>query len=189
MRLAFLGAETSYYYRDLLRAAGRHEIVIAVGTGIAVRPPRGSVRAGLPHTALTLDVDLQTARWDTGAGFSASAASVCSAWKTWPRLSNDRVGCVVAARGATVSGSRHGIVAGVESCLAPHSIGTSRVARLATRRRPLPGRRDVSMTTSLSSRQVWLPSADSAGSGTRRCSPVSLVLWNGLTPRRRACRT
>ncbi len=41
------------------------ETVIAVGTVIADRPPHRSVRAALPHTALTLDADMQTARWDT----------------------------------------------------------------------------------------------------------------------------
>src|SRR5713226_5972507 len=35
--------------------------LIAVGTVIADRPPHRSVRAELPHTVLTLDVDVQTA--------------------------------------------------------------------------------------------------------------------------------
>ena len=37
---------------------------IAVGTAITDRPPHRSVRAELPHTALTLDGDEQTALWD-----------------------------------------------------------------------------------------------------------------------------
>ena len=41
--------------------------VIAVGTVIADRPPHRSVRAELPHTVLTLDVDLQTARCSAAA--------------------------------------------------------------------------------------------------------------------------
>src|SRR5437870_11585764 len=35
---------------------------IAVGTVIADRPPHRSVRAELPHTVLTVDVDVQTSR-------------------------------------------------------------------------------------------------------------------------------
>ena len=50
------------------------EKTIAVGTVIADRPPRRSVRAELPHTALTSNVDLQTARPDKNAESSASAA-------------------------------------------------------------------------------------------------------------------
>ena len=42
------------------------KMTIAVGTVIADRPPHRSVRAALPHTALTLDGDLLTARWDKG---------------------------------------------------------------------------------------------------------------------------
>ena len=45
---------------------GRHRsavpTVIAVGTVLADRPPHRSVRAGLPHTALTLSFDAQTTR-------------------------------------------------------------------------------------------------------------------------------
>ena len=52
-------------------------MTIAVGTAIAGRPPHRSVRAELPHTALTLDVDVsRTAHWDKGVGFSVSVASV-----------------------------------------------------------------------------------------------------------------
>ena len=52
-------------------------MTIAVGTAIAGRPPHRSVRAELPHTALTLDVDAKrTARWDKDEGFSVSVASV-----------------------------------------------------------------------------------------------------------------
>jgi hypothetical protein len=36
--------------------------LIAVGTVIADRPPHGPVRAELPHTVLTADVDMQTSR-------------------------------------------------------------------------------------------------------------------------------
>ena len=38
-----------------------HE-AIAVGTVIADRPPHRPVRAALPHTVLTADVDMQTSR-------------------------------------------------------------------------------------------------------------------------------
>ena len=56
-------------------APNRAELIaIAVGTVIADRPPHRSVRAELPHTALTLDVDLQTARSDKDAESSASVA-------------------------------------------------------------------------------------------------------------------
>src|SRR3990172_5647826 len=113
-------------------------ITIAVGTVIADRPPHRSVRAELPHTALTLDVDLQTARWDKGGESSASVANVCSAWRTFSRSGGVRVGCVVAACGATGSGSPRGIVADVGSCLAPHNTGTSHAAHSATMRRPFP---------------------------------------------------
>ena len=51
-------------------------MVIAVGTAIADRPPHRSVRAELPHTALTLDKDEQIVRWDRDAGFSAWEAIV-----------------------------------------------------------------------------------------------------------------
>ena len=61
-------------------------MTIAVGTAIAGRPPHRSVRAGLLHTALTVDDDvLKTARWDKGAGFSGSVANVCLAVRTCPK--------------------------------------------------------------------------------------------------------
>jgi hypothetical protein len=64
---------------------------IAVGTAIAGRPPYRSARAELPHTALTLDVDVsRTARWDKDEGLSASVASVHLASRTSPKL-----GCVL----------------------------------------------------------------------------------------------
>src|SRR5690606_29627408 len=93
----------------------------------------GSVRAELPHTALTLDVDLQTARSDRGAGSSASEASVCKVGRTWSTLSGVRVGCVVAACEATGAVARRGIVAGVRSCRGQHNTGTNRVVRFAAR--------------------------------------------------------
>ena len=49
---------------------------IAVGTALAGVPSHRSVRAELPHTALTLDEDDQTALRDTDAGFSVWEASV-----------------------------------------------------------------------------------------------------------------
>ena len=50
---------------------------IAVGTALTGGPPHRSVRAELPHTAPTWDVDVQSVHWDRDAGFSASATSVC----------------------------------------------------------------------------------------------------------------
>ena len=41
-------------------------IAVAVGTGIAPRPPHGSVQAELPHTALTSDTWRESAQ--TGKG-------------------------------------------------------------------------------------------------------------------------
>jgi hypothetical protein len=40
----------------------RLHMSIVVGTVIADRPPHGPVRAELPHTVLTADVDAQTSR-------------------------------------------------------------------------------------------------------------------------------
>src|SRR5438132_8024924 len=42
-------------------------LAVAVGTTIADRPPLRSVRAALPHTALTLDAWRRSARWGTDA--------------------------------------------------------------------------------------------------------------------------
>ena len=77
----FLYSCNSYYYPsislsfakipDLLHLAPRYcewvkwrrrlrEGLVAVGTGLAARPPLRSVRAALPHTALALDVDAQS---------------------------------------------------------------------------------------------------------------------------------
>src|SRR5687767_489353 len=75
--------------------------LIAVGTVIADRPPHRSVRAELPHTVLTVDVDMQTSRGDRGGGSSVSVASVWRAWRTFPKSAAVRVGCVVAGCGAT----------------------------------------------------------------------------------------
>ena len=50
---------------------------IAVVTAIAGRPPHRSVRAELPHTAPTLDVDLQTVHWDRDAESSESVTIAC----------------------------------------------------------------------------------------------------------------
>ena len=74
---------------------------IAVGTVIADRPPHRPVRAELPHTVLTLDVDMQTSRWDTGEGSSVSVASVCRAWRTLPKSGGGLVGCVAGGCVAT----------------------------------------------------------------------------------------
>jgi hypothetical protein len=60
-----------------------------------------SVRAGLPHTALTVDVDMQTSRWDRGGGSSESVASVCRAWRTLPKSGGGLVGCVAVGCAAT----------------------------------------------------------------------------------------
>jgi len=46
----------------------------AVGMALSGHPPHRSVRAELPHTALTLDVDLQNVHLDMGGGSSAPAA-------------------------------------------------------------------------------------------------------------------
>lgn len=43
---------------------------VAVGTTVARRPPHGTVRAVLLHTALTSDAWRQSAHWDVGAGSS-----------------------------------------------------------------------------------------------------------------------
>lgn len=59
--------------------------LIAVGTAIADRPPHGPVRAALPHTVLTADVDMQTSRWDMGGGSSMSETNVYRAWRTLPK--------------------------------------------------------------------------------------------------------
>ncbi len=75
--------------------------LIAVGTVIADRPPHRSVRAELPHTVLTVDVDMQTSRWDRGGGSSVSVASVCRAARTLPKSSGGLVGCVAVGCAAT----------------------------------------------------------------------------------------
>jgi ribosomal protein L37AE/L43A len=51
-------------YRPPLAAEGR----VAVGTALSGGPPHRSVRAALPHTALTEGVWRRSARWDKGAG-------------------------------------------------------------------------------------------------------------------------
>src|SRR5947209_13421868 len=48
---------------------------VAVGTIITDRPPHRSVRAELPHTAPTLDVLRQSARWDMDAEFGAEEST------------------------------------------------------------------------------------------------------------------
>ena len=121
---------------------------IAVGTIIADRPPHRSVRAALPHTALTLDVDMQTARWDKDEGSSVSVASVNRASRTFPRSSGVRVGCDGAACGATGPGLHHEIVASVGSCRGQHNTDTSRDTHCAATRRLAPGRRGVSVRVS-----------------------------------------
>jgi len=55
-------AESPFFHHERGKESEQKKMVIAVGTVIADRPPHRSVRAALPHTALTLDVDLQTAR-------------------------------------------------------------------------------------------------------------------------------
>jgi len=74
---------------------------IAVGTVIADRPPHRPVRAELPHTVLTADVDTQTSRWDRGGGSSESVASVCRAWRTLPKSGGGLVDCVAGGYAAT----------------------------------------------------------------------------------------
>jgi hypothetical protein len=51
------------------------ELTIAIEPALAGRPSHGSVRAELPHTALTVDANDRTALRDQDAGFVASAAS------------------------------------------------------------------------------------------------------------------
>src|SRR5829696_2666283 len=87
--------------------------MIAVGTVIADRPPHRSVRAELPHTVLTLDVDMQTSRLDKGGESSASVAIFCRVSRTFSRSGGGHVGCVDAVCAATCPGSHHGIVSGV----------------------------------------------------------------------------
>src|SRR6516162_8113199 len=65
------------------------------------RPPHRSVRAELPHTVLTLDVDMQTSRWDRGEGSSESLASACRAWRTLPKSGGGLVGCDAGGCAAT----------------------------------------------------------------------------------------
>ena len=138
---------------------------IAVGTVIADRPPHRSVRAELPHTAPTSDVDLQTAHWDKDAGSSASVASVCLTWKTSPMSGGDRVDCDVAVCGATSLGARLGIGANVRSCPAPRNTGTSRDTHSATNHRPEPGRHAVSESAALSSQPAWLEISSATSCG------------------------
>src|ERR1700693_3955007 len=116
---------------------------IAVGTVIADRPPHRSVRAELPHTVLTLDVDLQTARWDKGGGSSAAVAIFCRVSRTFPTSGGGRVGCDDAACGAPGLGSHHGIVAGVCSFRGLRNTGSSRGTRFAATRPLALGRRGV----------------------------------------------
>jgi len=52
-----------------------------VGTAIAGRPPYRSVRAELPHTALTLDVDWQTSHFNKDEGASASITIDDLVWR------------------------------------------------------------------------------------------------------------
>src|SRR4051794_29008077 len=53
---------------EVLDGLERDFVAVAVGTTIADRPPHRSVRAVLPHTALTSDAWRRSARWGTDAG-------------------------------------------------------------------------------------------------------------------------
>ena len=129
-----------------------HHLLIRVASPFLIRR---SVRAGLPHTAPTLDVDGRTLRRDTDAGSSASAASACRLGSTCSRSIGGRVGCVGAARGAIFSGARRGIAAGARSCPAPRNNGASRETRLAATRRPAESRHACSAAVSPSDRPAW----------------------------------
>ena len=130
--------------------------LIAVGTVIADRPPHRSVRAELPHTVLTVDVDMQTSRWDRGGGSSVSVANVCRAWRTFSKSGGGHVDCVVAEREATSLGSHCGTAVVVWSCPGQHNTDTSHDTHSAATRRPLRGRRVVAALASLSALLVWL---------------------------------
>jgi riboflavin biosynthesis pyrimidine reductase len=61
--------------KDVLVRHAVQVIQVAVGTIIADRPPHRSVRAGLPHTAPTLDESRQSESRDRDAELWAAAAT------------------------------------------------------------------------------------------------------------------
>ena len=107
------------------------DLTIAIGPALAGRPSHGSVRAELPHTALTLDGNERTAP------------------RSAPLFARPAV------HATRVSGTVSGPVA-------------------TTRRSPW---------------SVPFPPPTPRMPSGHRCSPASLVLWNCLTPRKRARRT
>ena len=160
------------------------ERVIAVGTVIADRPPHRSVRAALPHTALTSDVDMHTAHWDKDAESWASEASGCSAWRTFPRSCGGRVGCDDAACGATSPEQRHGIVAGVHNCQGQRSTDTSHDTRFATNRRSTRGRHGGAVTACSSRPRVSLGTSFSTSFGWMVNSPRRVFPLICVKPRK-----
>ena len=78
------GSICNRYRLKTTAQAGRTSSSIAVRTAIAGRPPHRSVRAELPHTALTLDVDWQTLHLDKDVGSSASVTIDDLVWRISP---------------------------------------------------------------------------------------------------------
>src|SRR3954447_1724548 len=69
--------------------AGGFRVSVAVGTALAGGPPRRSVRAELPHTALTSGVWRRSVRSDRGAGPWDGVASDRRAGGNDPTSSGD----------------------------------------------------------------------------------------------------
>src|SRR5687768_18509037 len=78
---------------------------VAVGTAVARRPPRRSVRAGLLHTAPTLDEWRQSARSGADARYGRWEASAGPDEETEAR-SSDGVGSVAGGRGTSAEEPR-----------------------------------------------------------------------------------
>jgi hypothetical protein len=76
--LAYAGLGLLKSRGQIVRPASPHTRgpFVAVGTTVTRRPPHRTVRAGLLHTAPTLDVWRQSARSDADAGYGRWEASI-----------------------------------------------------------------------------------------------------------------
>src|SRR5881628_958278 len=93
---------------------------VAVGTPVTRRPPHGSVRAGLLHTAPTSDIWRRSARSDTDAGSSHSESIDSPTARTVPK-SSGLAGSAAEARGTSARGPEHESCSDYPYCREQHS--------------------------------------------------------------------
>ena len=131
---------------------------VAVGTIIADRPPHGSVRAALPHTALTSVVWRQNVAMDKDAESVDEATSARTNALASIR-SVDDLGSGDEDSAASTVGSAPENASKPPDCRGSHGIGNSRLT-LAVTSRPSPPRPHASAHAgSASVPEVWPPFA------------------------------